>query len=177
MGQFADAIKSFQVRSLASAEKVRKDVIFDLFSAIIFNSAVDTGNFMANWNTSQNSPDLSFSPWGNGRNNSDSERLSAKSGASSVALARVTNWIGDGLKKDTKTFLSNAAVGIKGDAYGWKIEYGYPHYAWNSLSGKTPPSENVLASGYSRHAPKGMVRINVAKFHEIVRKSVRRHAL
>jgi hypothetical protein len=177
MGQFADAIRSFQVRSLKAAEAVRKDVIMTLFGDIIFDSAVDTGNFAANWKTSQGAPDLSWEQWGNGRRNNPEEyRAAFASTATAHAYANMLDNLGEGLKRDTQTYLANSAQGGDGDFYGWKIEFGYNFYAWDAQTGRGPPSENVLASGFSRWAPKGMVRINVAKFHEIVRSSVRKHA-
>jgi hypothetical protein len=183
MGQFADAIKSFQVRSLAAAEAVRKDVIMSSFGNIIFDTPVDTGRLTANWMTSQNAPDLSPIWWNEDkRNHTPSEREANQSAASAVAYASLLNNIGEGLKRDTVTYLSNSAQSNKhsedgpGNPYGFKAEFGYKHYAWNARNGLPPPSENVLASGFSQWAPKGMVRINVAKFHEVVRKAVRKHA-
>ena len=177
MGQFADAIRSFQVRSLSAAEAVRKDVIMSIFGDIIFDSAVDTGNFAANWKTSQDTPDLSWLKWGNGKRNNPAEwRAAFASTATAHAYANMLDNLGDGSRRNTKTYLANSALGNDGDFYGWKIEFGYNHYAWDPQTGRGPPSENVLASGYSQWAPKGMVRINVAKFHEAVRKAVRKHA-
>lgn len=180
MGQFSDTIRRFAVASQAKAEAIRKDIIFDLFSAIIFDSAVDTGNFMANWNTSQGSPDLSFTPFGWGIDHPDDVRLGHMHAASSIAMASLKVNLGNGLKRNTRTFLSNRALGNElgstpNEFYGGKIEYGYPHYGWDERNGKTPPSKNVRVSGYSRHAPKGMVRVNIAKIGEIVRRSVKHH--
>ena len=177
MGQFAEKVKMFQVRSLAAAEAVRKDVIMSIFGDIIFDSAVDTGNFTANWNTSQDRPDLSWSKWGNGKRNNPPEwRAAFAQTASALAYANMLDNIGEGTNRDTRTYLANSALGDDGDFYGWKIEFGYKAYAWDASTGKLPPSQNVLASGFSQWAPKGMVRINVAKFHEVVRKAVKKHA-
>jgi hypothetical protein len=175
MSKFAESIFAFKAKSLQKVEDARVKSISSLFLSIIMDSAVDTGNFTANWKTSQNQPDLTYSIWGNRKqDNPQPMRDVFKEQASAIAYAGVLSNIGDGYGKDTVTYLSNSVIGYDEDAkfYGGKIEYGYPYYAWDEKTKKAPPSKNVLESGYSKHSPKGMVRINVANFVETLKEAI-----
>jgi hypothetical protein len=165
MSKFAESIFEFKAKSLQKVEDARVKSISSLFLSIIMDSAVDTGNFTANWKTSQNQPDLTYSIWGNRQqDNPQPMRDVFKEQASAIAYAGVLSNIGDGYGKDTVTYMSNSVVGYGDDPefYGGVMEYGQ----W------VGPSKNVLPSGYSKHSPKGMVRINVANFGETLKEAI-----
>ena len=170
--QFSAIIAKFAKDALAKAEAIRIYSIEEFFGNIIKDTPVDTGKLTANWLTSQNSPNLTNFFWGNGkRDNPDSDRAGFKTMAIGVALNNVRANLGNGLKTDTSTFLANSAVGQEGESYGWMAEYGYASYGWMG-DGRSPPSKNVMSSGFSRHAPQGMVRRNVVKFPSIVKAAI-----
>lgn len=136
---FSSGIGGFRLKIQTDNEKFRRAVVLKLFSSIIKDTPVDTGRARANWQTSIAAPVLTQSA------------STDKTGATAIANAQSA--ITSSKWGDTLYFTNNLP-------YIHKLEFGgYPNPA--KTGSKT-------IGGYSKKAPAGMFRRNVARINAIL---------
>lgn len=127
------------------ADHVRRVVAVDVFSKVITRTPVDTGRLRGNWNISSGSPDYSTSP--------------KRDPSGAEAFAEIRTKVKNAQESES-IWMANGLV------YAPIVEYGlYPSRG----GGETEKTIN----GYSKQAPKGMVRITVAEFDAAIRRAVK----
>jgi len=155
MGNFASSIAAFAATAAVNTDAVVRSAERALFGAIIAGTPCDTGLAISNWICSVDAPDTSvrvaFEP---GKKGSGGKDRVGKHGSkehavdSSVREANVDASTADMATKvggaGMVTYLSNNLP------YAYGLEFGTNSY------------------GYSKQAPEGMVRINVARWQQIV---------
>ena len=137
-----------------SVEKTIKGTSIKLFSAVIKSSPVDTGRFRANWTAAGVQPSTVTTD------------MTDKSG--SAATGAMVNYINSANGQTVFTLANNLP-------YAHVIEYGgYPDPVqfgtWNK---KTKSYEIRSNGGFSKQAPQGCVRVNVARFQAILDEQAR----
>jgi hypothetical protein len=162
MGDFSLAFQNIATKSIKKTENIIRATVFDLTSAIIQDTPVDTGRLRANWLVSFNTP-------------IDAELdLEDKSGRTTTSKAKrlITNnkvplvyWIQNNLPYtnviEFGLYPKNPKTGTRyeiRDRDKFVIETGFVQL-----------SEN----GYSKKAPSGMVRINVLKFNKFLQANLK----
>lgn len=101
---FAASVGRFSNRALIDAEKLRRQIILKLFSAVIKSTPVDKGTLRGNWQTSTDTP--------------KTERLERTS--AEEAIAEIGFNIGDGTTKDvTVFFVNNLPYAARVEFEGW----------------------------------------------------------
>jgi len=147
---FSSDLKRFEAKSMERAQAAKRKIVFDLFSAIIRDTPVDTGRLAGNWQTTSGAPATGEIPR-RGR---------------SLAMAAIEKGI---RPMDVTTYLSNNLP------YAEVVEYGlYPDPVQRGTWVKGKPHghyEVRSVAGYSKKAPAGMVRRNVVRFQEIAEKA------
>lgn len=122
---FGLQVHKFAKKTGMTLEEAHSGIIIALFSAVILDTPVDTGQARANWNTSATNPDTSVTQ------NTDAD--------GTASISRISRNMG---KIGGVTWLSNSLPYIQ------RLEYE----AW------------------SAQAPEGMVRRNVARINNIVKR-------
>ena len=148
MASFEDQMRAFARRANMSVEKTVKGTSIKLFSAVIKSSPVDSGRFRNNWFASGKYP--------------STDVTSYRGTAGDAAIARVVSYI-NGAAGGVEFTLANNLP------YAHMLEYG--GYNPNLVGPQQSTSKTV--NGYSRQAPNGMVRVNVAKFQAILDEQAR----
>lgn len=115
-------------------ELIARNIVFNLFSAIIAGTPVDTGRARGNW------------------------QMTKGSGATGVVERN-----GGTEPVDSPGALSDAAS----EAGSVRVEMGNTYHLSNNL----PYISRLEYDGWSGQAPRGMVRINIARIEQIVKKS------
>ncbi len=134
MSTFARDVERFSKRSGVAVETIARSIVFDLFSAIIAGTPVDTGRARGNW------------------------QMTKGSGATGVLDRN-----GGTEPVDSPGALSDAAS----EAGSVRVEMGDTYHLSNNL----PYISRLEYDGWSDQAPKGMVRINIARIKQIVKKA------
>ena len=148
MASFDDQVKAFAKKANMSVEKTVKGTSIKLFSAVIKSSPVDSGRFRANWLCAGVTPVPSVVD------------MTDKTGAS--ATSEMVGYINSAKGQMVFTLANNLP-------YAHMLEYG----GYNpSLVGPQQSTSNTV-NGYSRQAPNGMVRVNVAMFQAILDEQAR----
>ena len=149
MGKFAIDMEQFHVETMRDIDVIRRKVTLDVFSRVVKKTPVDTGETRGNWQTSVGAPilqtiDRDWDPTGEV--------------GDQVMASRVTDPV----------FLSNNVPWIL------KLEFGrYPNppekgtYIPRRHGG--PRHEVRSAGGFSKQAPRGMVRVTLEEFPYIVK--------
>jgi len=139
----------------ASAKKIS---IYIIDNTPIYFEEVDTaGRTKANWNIALDSPDLSNNLEMTDRTG-DTTKSKIRSAVQSMKLSN-----------DSTIYLANTTPWIL------MLEYGmYPNPSKGSRNPVTGDLEVRTINGYSKQAPYGMVRINAARWQEIVREEAAR---
>ena len=163
--EFALDITKFAEDFEKGAEETVRGTAIELFVSIVMMSPVDTGRFMGNWNTSAHKPNVKVN-----------YSIQDKTGA--VASAKVHSFI----KKSpdwTSFFLTNNLP------YAMTLEMGgYPDPVKNGTRiNKTgtrkdpikPVYAKLSVGGYSRKAPKGMIRVSIKQFNATIDRYAKRH--
>lgn len=167
MSKFTLDIQAFVAKAKKNPETVMRSVTLKLFSAIIKASPVDTGRFRMNWQTSGGLP--------------ASGELPGEDKSGEVALTRATSFVTGNEYWEDFTLTNNLP-------YATVIEFGgYP----SGFTGPTRPDASGLASfvgpqklsgfvgpkrqreqktinGFSKQAPQGVVRVNIARFNTLL---------
>lgn len=141
---FSSDIAGFRLKTLDNYRAVKRMSAFDLFSAIILETPVDKGVLRNNWFVSMGSPSLETTEAGD---------------AGQGPISRTEQELNStSLNKDI--FFTN---NLK---YATVIEFGgYPN----------PPikGKGMVANGFSRKAPEGMVRVNALRWKTLVENNVK----
>jgi len=124
------------------ASAVVRKTALDLFTAVIKKTPVDDGSHRGNWMASVGEIDTNYS-----------DTIRDPSGESSVK--RAYSVVG-GAGQDQDIYLSNSGPAINVLEYG-----GYP-----TRGGNGPSNGPKTVNGFSRQAPAGMVRVNIANFEK-----------
>ena len=123
---------------------VQRGVAIDLFSKVVIRTPVDTGALRSNWRPSVNKPNKSI------------KRKPDPSGQEVLGL----------IKKKFEKARGDRFILTNNLPYAPVVEYGlYP----SKGGGETAKTIN----GYSKQAPKGMVRVTLAEFLAAIRKKAR----
>lgn len=123
---------------------VQRGVAIDLFSKVVIRTPVDIGTLRANWRPSVNKP------------NKSKTKKTDPSGQETIAL----------IKKKFEKARGDRFILTNNLPYAPIVEYGlYP----SKGGGETAKTIN----GYSKQAPKGMVRVTLAEFLAAIRKKAR----
>ena len=138
MGQFAGSIAAFAKKAKMSNDKALRSASIKLFSAIITESPVDTGRFRANWMVSN--------------------------GQSSTATTNEVDLSKDG--ENTKKKVEQYITGVK-DVYAFTLANNLP-YAHVIEYGGYPGDGPNTVGGFSKQAPQGVVRVNIARFEQLL---------
>lgn len=141
-------------QKLEIATVVREFAIL-AFSRVIMRSPVDTGRFRANWNISYGSPDTNTSA------------ITDPSGAGKLAAvnAAVLSFPIGGV-----FYLCNSLPYARVLEYG---EYPDPPIRGSQKRGEDEPTIHVVG-GYSKQAPRGMVRVVAAEMKSSVDRLLKR---
>ena len=148
MASFDDQVKAFAKKANMSVEKTIKGTSIKLFSAVIKSSPVDSGRFRANWLCAGTTPVPSVVD------------MTDKTGSS--ATSEMVSYIKSAKGQMVFTLANNLP-------YAHMLEYG--GYATGFVGPQQSTSRSV--NGYSRQAPNGMVRVNVARFQAILDEQAR----
>lgn len=138
MGQFAGSIAAFAKKAKISQDRAFRGVSIKLFSAIITESPVDTGRFRANWMVSN--------------------------GQSSTATTTEVDTSPGG--EETKNKVEQYITGVK-DVYAFTLANNLP-YAHVIEYGGYPGDGPNTVGGFSKQAPQGVVRVNIARFEQLL---------
>jgi len=130
-------------------EEVVRSVSLKLFTGIIKSSPVDEGTFRNNWFVSGNSPSNEVWP-----NNSG--------GSEGIILQRTETSIKQLVDWTSITFTNNLP-------YAEVIEYG--GYPVGNIRGT---ESKVTFQGFSKQAPKGVVRTNSKRFNSLIEQEARK---
>ena len=152
---FARDLDRFRLKVDAAHSDLARGVALELFRSVIMDSPVDTGRFRGNWQATISAPAAS-----------DIDRHDKNGSAAINAMSAIVSaWSGSGV-----AFLANNLP------YAAVLEYGkYPtpvKFGTRLPSGKY---EVRSVSGYSKQAPQGMVRKNIARIQSIVDRQARKH--
>lgn len=151
MGQFAGSIAAFAKKAKMSNDKALRSASIKLFSAIITESPVDTGRFRANWMVS------------NGQSSTATTTEVDTSPGGEETKNKVEQYI-TGMKDVYAFTLANNLP------YAHVIEYGgYPDpVKLGTWDKKKQAYEIRSAGGFSKQAPQGVVRVNIARFEQLL---------
>ena len=138
MGQFAGSIAAFARKAKMSNDKALRSASIKLFSAIITESPVETGRFRANWMVSN--------------------------GQSSTATTTEVDTSPGG--EETKNKVEQYILGVK-DVYAFTLANNLP-YAHVIEYGGYPGDGPNTVGGFSKQAPQGVVRVNIARFEQLL---------
>lgn len=126
------------------AVDVQRALAIDVFGKIVLRTPVDTGRLRGNWNISYDQPDRSKDKTGPDPN-----------GTYKLAEIKVK---AQAIPKGQSIWMTNNLD------YAPVVEYGgYP-----SKGGETPKTIN----GFSKQAPKGMVRVTLSEFSSAIKKAI-----
>lgn len=149
---FSKDISKFGAKAVQGIQEIRAQTTIALFNAVIRDTPVDTGRARANWQVTAGAP-------------AAGSMLTMSQSKTTIepneqALIVATNG-------DTPVFLTNNLV------YAWKLEYG-GYTGGNDLPMSDPAATKSNSAGFSKQAPAGMVRKNIARLDSIVRSVVRK---
>lgn len=147
--RFSVQVRKFVDKANGDIERTTRAVTLELFKAVILATPVDTGRARGNWQTSVGQPITSVV-----------DRLD-KNGT--VAIGEVSARMG---KAGSITWLANNLPYIAVLEYG-----GYPDPV---KLGTYVPGEGYeirSSGGFSKQAPAGMVRVNIARIEELLRRA------
>ena len=136
---FGDDVAAWCEESPKQADMVLRKVAIDLFSSVIFRTPVDNGFHRGAWECTQGTP---------GKGNPG---VPDRGGSSTVNSAAAVVQSGP---MDSEYWLANSAPAINVLEYG-----GYP-----TRGGQGPSNGPRTVGGYSRQAPRGMVRVAIQEF-------------
>ena len=159
MGDFSLVFKNINDKTEQQLNRIIKKSVFDLTSAIIQDTPVDSGRLRANWLVSFNTP-------------IDAElKLEDKEGTATIAKAKAL--IG-GSKVPLVYWIQNNLP------YANVVEFGlYPNPVKFGSRTKqaakgSPVKYQVLSmNGFSAKAPQGMVRINILRFNKYLQANLK----
>ena len=156
---FALDVAAFAAKAKKNPETVMRQTSIKLFSAIILASPVDTGRFRMNWQAAGGSP--------------RKELVAGEDLTGAAAISRAEDFITKSLYWEDFTLSNNLP-------YANVIEYG----GYSTGFQGPPKPEKVTGSrfvgplrhkaplqsenGYSKQAPQGVVRVNVARFNTLL---------
>jgi hypothetical protein len=147
MGDFSLSMDELLKQVDRNVNAIIKKTVFDLQSTIIKDSPVDSGRFRANWQVSFNEPINSEV------DTIDKSKLGRDTYNKNGFLINnskvpLTYWIQNNLP------------------YSEKLEFGLF---------TTKPETIKTIGGFSKQAPMGFTRVNVARFNEFFEKNVRKY--
>jgi len=146
-----DFILDFRDRS----DEVIRSTAIALFGAIIKSSPVDEGTFRSNWYVTADRPSNQVNP-----------NASISQGAAIETMATVVS----GLPSYKRIILANNLP------YAEVIEFGgYPDPVKKGTFVKGKGYVKKSAGGYSKQAPKGVVRTNVLRFRNIFEQQAKKN--
>ena len=160
--QFAVDISNFVNKTQEKTAKVYKNTAFELFRDVIKSTPVLTGRARGNWFPSITAPIIATRP------------DKSKTGAKVINEIRsvLNSVVANSLSGYPSMFLANSLPYIRKLEYGgypqnpkrgtWMVPYGGKGYQIRS------------AGGFSKQAPRGMVRMNIERFPDIVLKHTNR---
>ena len=147
MGDFSLSMNELLKQVDRNVNAIIKKTVFDLQSTIIKDSPVDSGRFRANWQVSFNEPI-----------NSEVDTIDKSK------LGRDTynknGFLIDKSKVPLTYWIQNNLP------YAEKLEFGLF---------TTKPETIKTIGGFSKQAPMGFTRVNVARFNEFFEKNVRKY--
>lgn len=151
MSGFTLDIKNFVEKAKKNPETVARQVSFKLFSAVIKASPVDTGRFRMNWQTAG-----AVAPSGV-IDGTDKGGAAAIGDAASYIFA-ASDW-------NEFTLTNNLPYAEVIEFGGYKAMFGFS----NSFMGPVKSADGgQTINGYSKQAPQGVVRVNVARFNTLL---------
>jgi hypothetical protein len=146
---FEKQVNDFSIDVIDEADKAIKGTAIQLFRDIIIASPVDEGRFRSNWFVRKDAPSTKSNP-----NAIKSEQEIIKRTSDKISSYESYNSI---------TLTNNLP-------YSQVIEFG--GYKTGSASS---PDSKVTAQGYSKQAPKGVVRVNVLRFRKIFEEQAKKN--
>lgn len=145
---FSADLERFRVNAGQVTERTARGTAIALWKAVILDSPVDSGRFRNNWFASSGGPSREITTTVDGTGST------AITNATNATLSS-TNW--------QDLWLSNNLP------YGEVLEYGlFPNPA---------QSGTRTVNGYSSQAVGGMVRLNVARFQEILNEEAKKNKI
>ena len=152
MSGFTLGIKNFVEKAKKNPETTMRQTTFKLFSAIIKASPVDTGRFRMNWQVAGAAPATGVSVLGY-----DKTGDGAVGGAASYIFSS-SDW-------GEFTMTNNLPYAEVIEFGGYKAMFGFS----NSFMGPVKSADGgQTINGYSKQAPQGVVRVNVARFNTLL---------
>ena len=143
MGDFSLSMDNLLKQVNGNVENVVKKSVFDLTSAIIKGSPVDSGRFRGNYQVSFNKPIDSELDKLDKSGNETISKIGVEINSNKVPMVY---WINNNLP------------------YAEKLEYGL--YPKTSTTGKT-------INGFSIQAPSGFVRLNILRFNQFFKQNTK----
>lgn len=141
-------IRKFAKKFGMTHDEAFRGIAISLFSGVVLDTPVEEGTLRGGWNVSLGAPDESIT------NKKD------PSGARTITQIKTTL---RGISMDSEVSMTNPLP------YAPVVEYGL--YPTGSVD---KPDSKVTPEGYSKKAPAGMVRRNVARIQRIVAESVKK---
>ena len=145
---FESQVRKFAEKANMSIGKTIRGSAIVLFRGIIKMSPVDTGRFRANWMVGMKTPSTETT-----------ESTDKTGGTTAMNMAQYIN-----AQKDSYEFTMANNL-----PYAHMLEYG----GYNPSLVGPQQSTSKTVNGYSRQAPNGMVRVNVAMFQAILDEQAR----
>jgi len=161
--KFVADLEKFRIKSENSINDARKMMAYELFSRVIdrtpvyFSHEPNAGNTKFNWKCTINNLPGSVLKGTDKKGNATKNRMLA-------ALSRVQG--------DDTIYFSNSVPWIfmlEDGLYPKQVKYG----SWNKKTGKY---EVRSSGGYSKQAPKGMVKVTLAEYPYIAKQAIQRAA-
>lgn len=142
-------VAKFVEKAKRNNDTVMRQVSIKLFSAIIQSSPVDTGQFRMNWQASNSAPAGGV--------------VGGYDKSGSMAIGNMTKFIESSASANEFTLANNLP-------YAAVIEYGgYPNPVKLGSWNKSKQAYEIKSQGgYSKQAPQGVVRVNVARFNALL---------
>jgi len=162
MGDFSLAFNQINDLTIKQLEKVIKKTVFDLTSAIIKDTPVDTGRLRANW---QVSLDSTINNTLDTTDKGGSATISKARGSIMTNKVPLVYWIQNNLP-----YANVIEFGLypKNPKTGTRYEIR-DRDKFVTETGFVQLSEN----GYSKKAPMGMARINIARFNKYLKDNIK----
>lgn len=149
---FVMDIQKFTVRSIEDIDLIRRKTTIDVFNGVVRKTPVDTGRARGNWQTTVTKP--------------ATEPIDLEDPNGQSAMSETAKVVGQSGILDS-VFLANNLPYIGTLEYG-----GYPNPPKKgSYDPRTGSYTMKSSGGFSKQAPAGMVRITLAEFPQIVKKS------
>ncbi len=158
MGNFSNQIAEFNIDFSNLSDEVFRITVIKFFGQVVQASPVDTGRFRANWFVTTTAPTVRVEPNSEKSENEVNQRI----------VRKVNSSVGKRLFYLTNNLPYASVIEFGGYSKSVKLET----LLRNERNPNTPTRRT--SNGFSRQAPKGVVRITAKNFSRIFNENARR---